>query len=151
MDISTTKTQCTIRVSAGAVRDLTTYLGKPNLKNAFQEGLANNDVAILTSMLAKLTNLGTVEKATVFIDEYLFENKDKTVQDLYMSIAEAINDAGFFKKRLKPKELKPYLEEIEINEQEIVKEMVSRMSSQTASQAVSMAIQDNTKKTLTTK
>lgn len=143
MDISTTKTQCIIRVSAGAIRELTSYLGKPNLKNAFQEGLADNDTLILAGMLAKLTNLKTEEKALYFIDEYLIENKDKTIQDLYMSIAEAINEAGFFKKRLKPEELKPYLEEIEINQQILIKEMLNRMSMQTANQAVSLVMKDN--------
>lgn len=128
MDISTRNTNCTLKIGAGRIRDLTIFLGK-NLKNTFNEGMFDNDIDTLAAMLWKFGDFKSIGKAEEFIDEWLKENKDKTLQDLYFAIAEAVNEEGFFKKRLKQDELMPYLMEIEIDNKILVQRAMEKATS----------------------
>lgn len=49
-----------------------------------------------------------INKAYDFIDDYIKENK-KTCEDIYKEIAEAINEEGFFPKKMTKEELKSNL------------------------------------------
>lgn len=91
--------------------DIANLLKNKNFEKAFTEAYAECDYDALTKMLYKLAETDNGESAFEtsedvyhFIDDCRVEGI--TPYDLYNKIAEALNEEGFFRKKMNKKELK---------------------------------------------
>lgn len=75
--------------------------GECNLRRYISKAIENVDVRALAVLATNLGNL-SYDDFEKFFDEY---TEEKTVQDLFESIAKTINDAGFFDKKLDSKNI----------------------------------------------
>lgn len=90
--------------------DIASLLKNKNFEEAFTKAYSNLDIEALSKIMFKLSENEEGKNAFVssdevydFIDECRAENI--TINDLYGKIAEALNDEGFFKKKMSKKEL----------------------------------------------
>lgn len=91
--------------------DIANLLKNKNFEEAFIKAYFILDMEALTKIIFKISELESGENAFTnsdevydFIDECRKEGM--TIKNLYEKIAEALNDEGFFKKKMTKKELK---------------------------------------------
>ena len=91
--------------------EVTNLLKNKNFEEAFTKAYSDLDIEALSKIIFKLAENEEEKNAFVssdevydFIDECRAENI--TINDLYSKIAEALNEEGFFKKKMSKKELK---------------------------------------------
>lgn len=91
--------------------DIANLLKNKNFEEAFIKAYSILDMEALSKIIFKISELETGENAFTnsdevydFIDECRKEGM--TIKNLYEKIAEALNDEGFFKKKMTKKELK---------------------------------------------
>lgn len=82
-----------------------------NFEELYFEAMNKNDLEALSKIIytfgedeAGMKTFKTFDEVYDFIDDYKEENK-KTYEELYMEMAGAINDEGFFVKKMTKKEL----------------------------------------------
>ena len=91
--------------------DIANLLKNKNFEEAFTKAYAICDIEALAKIILKLAETEDEKSAFNSIDEvYDFiddcRKEGMTVNDLYLRIAEALNEEGFFKKKMTKKELK---------------------------------------------
>ena len=91
--------------------DIANLLKNKNFEEAFIKAYSILDMEALSKIIFKISELESGENAFTnsdevydFIDECRKEGM--TIKNLYEKIAEALNDEGFFKKKMSKKELK---------------------------------------------
>lgn len=91
--------------------DIANLLKNKNFEKAFMEAYANCDYNALTKIIFKLAEdeegksvFTSSEEVYGFIDDCREEGI--TIHSIYAKIAEALNEEGFFKKKMSKKELK---------------------------------------------
>nr|DAW30005.1 MAG TPA: tail assembly chaperone protein [Caudoviricetes sp.] len=91
--------------------DIANLLKNKNFEEAFIKAYSILDMEALSKIIFKIAELENGESAFInsdevydFIDECRKEGM--TIKNLYEKIAEALNDEGFFKKKMTKKELK---------------------------------------------
>ena len=91
--------------------DIANLLKNKNFEEAFIKVYSILDIEALSKIIFKISELESGENAFTnsdevydFIDECRKEGM--TIKNLYEKIAEALNDEGFFKKKMTKKELK---------------------------------------------
>lgn len=91
--------------------EIANLLKNKNFEEAFTKAYSVLDMEALSKIIFKLAEneegksvFASSDEVYDFIDECRAE--DITVNDLYAKIAEALNDEGFFKKKMSKKELK---------------------------------------------
>lgn len=91
--------------------DIANLLKNKNFEEAFIKAYSILDMEALSKIIFKISELESGENAFTnsdevydFIDECRKEGM--TIKNLYEKIAEALNDEGFFKKKMTKKELK---------------------------------------------
>lgn len=91
--------------------DIANQLKNKNFEEAFIKAYSILDMEALSKIIFKISELESGENAFTnsdevydFIDECRKEGM--TIKNLYEKIAEALNDEGFFKKKMTKKELK---------------------------------------------
>lgn len=91
--------------------DIANSLGNKNFEDAYFKAVQGNDLDALSKIIYTLAEtedgkhaFGTSYEVYDFIDEYKTEN-NKTYSDIYKELSEAINDEGFFMKKMTKKEL----------------------------------------------
>lgn len=82
-----------------------------NFEELYFDAMNKNDLEALSKIIytfaedeAGIRSFKTFDEVYDFIDDYKEENK-KTYEDVYMELAGAINDEGFFTKKMTKKEL----------------------------------------------
>lgn len=90
--------------------DIANLLKNKNFEEAFTKAYSDLDIESLSKIICKLAEnedgksvFKTSEEVYDFIDDCRVEKI--TINDLYGKIAEALNDEGFFKKKMSKKEL----------------------------------------------
>lgn len=91
--------------------DIANLLKNKNFEEAFIKAYSILDMEALSKIIFKISELESGENAFTNSDEvYDFIDECKkegmTIKNLYEKIAEALNDEGFFKKKMTKKELK---------------------------------------------
>lgn len=91
--------------------DIANLLKNKNFEEAFIKVYSILDIEALSKIIFKISELESGENAFTNSDEvYDFIDECKkegmTIKNLYEKIAEALNDEGFFKKKMTKKELK---------------------------------------------
>ena len=91
--------------------EIANLLKNKNFEEAFTKAYAICDIEALAKIILKLAETEDEESAFNSIDEvYGFiddcRKEGIVINDLYLKIAEALNDEGFFKKKMTKKELK---------------------------------------------
>ena len=103
--------------------------GNRNFEDLYFRVMNENDAEALAQIIfvfaedeAGLQAFKSMDEVYVFIDDFISENK-KTYGDIYMEVAGAINDEGFFKKKMTKKEMLDKISDplLSINMTEIVK------------------------------
>lgn len=91
--------------------EIANLLKNKNFEEAFTKAYAICDIEALAKIILKLAETEDEKSAFNSIDEvyYFIDDCRKegiVVNDLYLKIAEALNEEGFFKKKMTKKELK---------------------------------------------
>lgn len=91
--------------------DIANTLGNKNFEDAYFKAVQSNDLDALSKIIYTLAEdeegkhfFKTSLEVYDFLDEYKVEN-NKTYSDIYKEISEAINNEGFFMKKMTKKEL----------------------------------------------
>ena len=91
--------------------DIANSLKNKNFEDAYFKAIQNNDLDALSKILFTLAEDNEGKPAFKnsieiydFLDEYRAENK-KTYSDIFKELTEAINEEGFFMKKMTKKEL----------------------------------------------
>lgn len=91
--------------------EIANLLKNKNFEEAFTKAYAICDIEALAKIILKLAEtedeksaFNSIDEVYDFIDDYRKEGI--VVNDLYLKIAEALNEEGFFKKKMTKKELK---------------------------------------------
>lgn len=111
MIIETKNRNINLVLKTRKIVDIANLLKNKNFEEAFIKAYSILDMEALSKIIFKISELETGENAFTnsdevydFIDECRKEGM--TIKNLYEKIAEALNDEGFFKKKMTKKELK---------------------------------------------
>ena len=120
--------------------DIANILGNKNFEDAYFKAVQSNDLDALSKIIYTLAENEEGKHAFLsstevydFLDEYKVEN-NKTYSDIYKEISEAINNEGFFMKKMTKKELEEMISNplsgINMNElvQKSAEKAVSKMA-----------------------
>ena len=111
MKIETKHKTINLVIKTRKIVDIANLLKNKNFEEAFIKVYSILDIEALSKIIFKISELESGENAFTnsdevydFIDECRKEGM--TIKNLYEKIAEALNDEGFFKKKMTKKELK---------------------------------------------
>lgn len=111
MIIETKNKTINLALKTRKIVDIANLLKNKNFEEAFIKAYSILDMEALSKIIFKISELESGENAFTnsdevydFIDECRKEGM--TIKNLYEKIAEALNDEGFFKKKMTKKELK---------------------------------------------
>ena len=111
MIIETKNKKINLVLKTRKIVDIANLLKNKNFEEAFIKVYSILDIEALSKIIFKISELESGENAFTnsdevydFIDECRKEGM--TIKNLYEKIAEALNDEGFFKKKMTKKELK---------------------------------------------
>lgn len=110
--------------------NLTKDIKEKNLEDLYFKIMNENNIEALVNLIyafAEDTDTGlkafeNIDKVYDFIDEYMKENQ-KTYDDIFNEIAEAINEEGFFKTKMTKEEMKEKISNplLSLNMDEVIK------------------------------
>lgn len=110
MIIETKNKNINLVLKTRKIVEVANLLKNKNFEEAFTKAYSDLDIEALSKIMFKLSENEEGKNAFVssdevydFIDECRAENI--TINDLYSKIAEALNEEGFFKKKMSKKEL----------------------------------------------
>ncbi len=110
MIIETKNRNINLVLKTRKIVEVANLLKNKNFEEAFTKAYSDLDIEALSKIIFKLAENEEEKNAFVssdevydFIDECRAENI--TINDLYSKIAEALNEEGFFKKKMSKKEL----------------------------------------------
>lgn len=111
MELETKNKTIKIVLRTRKIVEIANLLKNKNFEEAFTKAYSVLDIEALAKIILKLAEdengknvFASSDEVYDFIDECRAENI--TVNNLYEKIAEALNDEGFFKKKMSKKELK---------------------------------------------
>jgi len=119
------------------------YKGK-SFEDLYFEALNEGDLEALSKIVYVFAENENGEKAFKtndeiydFIDDYKAEN-DKSYEDIFREVAEAVNDEGFFKKKMTKEELNQKISNplSSINIDEVIKQSAEKAISKVAEQQI---------------
>ena len=108
--------------------DIANKLKNKKFEDAFFEAMRDCDIEALSKIIFSLAEVdvgkafNNSEEVYDFLDDYKTEN-NKTYTDIYEDIAKAINEEGFFKKKMTEEELQAQVDDImsSVNLESIIK------------------------------
>lgn len=110
MIIETKNRNINLVLKTRKIVEIANLLKNKNFEEAFTKAYSDLDIEALSKIIFKLAENDEGKNTFVssdevydFIDECRIENI--TINDLYLKIAEALNEEGFFKKKMSKKEL----------------------------------------------
>lgn len=115
-----------------------------NFEDLYFKAINENDLEALSKIIytfaendAGEKSFKTFDEVYEFIDDYKDENK-KTYQDIYSEIAEAINEEGFFTKKMNKKELREKTSNplSNVNMEEVIKNSAEKAISNMAEKEI---------------
>ena len=111
MIIETKNRNINLVLKTRKIVEIANLLKNKNFEEAFTKAYSDLDIEALSKIIFKLAENDEGKNTFVssdevydFIDECRIENI--TINDLYLKIAEALNEEGFFKKKMSKKDLK---------------------------------------------
>ena len=119
------------------------YKGK-NFEDLYFKAMNEGDLEALSKIVYVFAENENGEKAFKtndeiydFIDDYKAEN-DKSYEDIFREVAEAVNDEGFFKKKMTKEELNQKISNplSSINMDEVIKQSAVKAISKVAEQQI---------------
>ncbi len=119
------------------------YKGK-NFEDLYFKAMNEGDLEALSKIVYVFAENENGEKAFKtndeiydFIDDYKAEN-DKSYEDIFREVAEAVNDEGFFKKKMTKEELNQKISNplSSINMDEVIKQSAEKAISKVAEQQI---------------
>ena len=120
-------------------------LGEKNFEDAYFKAMNENDLDALSKIIYTFAEneengskaFKSSEEVYDFMDEYKLEN-DKTYEDIFREVAEAINDEGFFKNKMGQEELAQKISNplLGVNMDEIIKQSAEKAISKVAEQQI---------------
>lgn len=128
MIIETTEKTVTIVLRSKKIVTIKNILKGKNFEGAYFDAVRENDVEALSKIIFTLAETDgrsafkNSEEVYDFIDNYKKE-KDKTYADIYKEITEAINEEGFFTKKMTAEEIETKTNDImqSLNMEDIMK------------------------------
>lgn len=110
--------------------NLTKDIKEKNLEDLYFKIMSENNIEALVNLIyafAEDTDTGlkafeNIDKAYDFVDDYMKE-KQKTYDDIFNEIAEAINEEGFFKTKMTKEEIQEKMNNplLSLNMEEVIK------------------------------
>lgn len=134
MELKTNYKTINLVFTTKKIVNISKILGNRNFEELFFRVMNENDVESLAQIIfvfaedeTGLKSFKNIDEVYDFIDDLLSEGK-KSYGDVYMEVAGAINDEGFFKKKMTKKEMleKTSNPLLSINMKEIVKNSAER-------------------------
>lgn len=134
MELKTNYKTINLVFTTKKIVNISKILGNRNFEELFFRVMNENDVEALAQIIfvfaedeTGLKSFKNIDEVYDFIDDLISEGK-KTYGDVYMEVAGAINDEGFFKKKMTKKEIleKTSNPLLSINMKEIVKNSAER-------------------------
>lgn len=141
MIIETKNRNINLVLKTRKIVEIANLLKNKNFEEAFTKAYSDLDIEALSKIIFKLAENDEGKNTFVssdevydFIDECRIENI--TINDLYLKIAEALNEEGFFKKKMSKKELAEMISNplSAINMNELVKKSAESAISKIAEQ-----------------
>lgn len=134
MELKTNYKTINLVFTTKKIVNISKILGNRNFEELFFRVMNENDVEALAQIIfvfaedeTGLKSFKNIDEVYDFIDDLISEGK-KSYGDVYMEVAGAINDEGFFKKKMTKKEMleKTSNPLLSINMEEIVKNSAER-------------------------
>lgn len=134
MELKTNYKTINLVFTTKKIVNISKILGNRNFEELFFRVMNENDVEALAQIIfvfaedeTGLKSFKNIDEVYDFIDDLILEGK-KSYGDVYMEVAGAINDEGFFKKKMTKKEIleKTSNPLLSINMEEIVKNSAER-------------------------
>lgn len=134
MELKTNYKTINLVFTTKKIVNISKILGNRNFEELFFRVMNENDVEALAQIIfvfaedeSGLKSFKNIDEVYDFIDDLISEGK-KSYGDVYMEVAGAINDEGFFKKKMTKKEIleKTSNPLLSINMKEIVKNSAER-------------------------
>ena len=134
MELKTNYKTINLVFTTKKIVNISKILGNRNFEELFFRVMNENDVEALAQIIfvfaedeTGLKSFKNIDEVYDFIDDLISEGK-KSYGDVYMEVAGAINDEGFFKKKMTKKEIleKTSNPLLSINMKEIVKNSAER-------------------------
>ena len=134
MELKTNHKTINLVFTTKKIVNISKILGNRNFEELFFRVMNENDVEALAQIIfvfaedeTGLKSFKNIDEVYDFIDDLISEGK-KSYGDVYMEVAGAINDEGFFKKKMTKKEIleKTSNPLLSINVKEIVKNSAER-------------------------
>ena len=129
MELKTNYKTINLVFTTKKIVNISKILGNRNFEELFFRVMNENDVEALAQIIfvfaedeTGLKSFKNIDEVYDFIDDLISEGK-KSYGDVYMEVAGAINDEGFFKKKMTKKEMLDKISNplLSINMTEIVK------------------------------
>ena len=134
MELKTNHKSINLVFTTKKIVKISKILGNRNFEDLYFRVMNENDAEALAQIIfifaedeSGLQSFKNMDEVYDFIDDFISENK-KTYGDIYMEVAGAINDEGFFKKKMTKKEILDKISNplLSINMTEIVKNSAER-------------------------
>ncbi len=152
MNLETNKKKVTLVFTTKKIVNLTNTFKDKNFENLYFKAMREKDIGSLSEIIYNFAEdaengskaFKSVDEVYDFVDEYMLENK-KNYEEIFKEIAEAINQEGFFNRKMKAEEMKEKMSDpfssMELGK--VVEDSVTKAIAQTISIA---AEQEMTKK-----
>jgi hypothetical protein len=134
--MKTSDQEIEIRLTTKKIINLTKGLENKNLAQKYFKALQEGDIEFLAELIfifgefeEKSPFNGDRNKVYDFIDKYKKEN-NKTYLDIYKEIAEAVNEEGFFVKKMTQEELKEAFDTPVMNIDAMMEEATKNVAAQ---------------------
>lgn len=145
MELKTKNKSIVLVFTTRKLVDATHKLQGKNFEDTYFKAVSEGDLDALSKIIYTFAEneldgtkaFKSSEDIYDFIDDYKSEN-DKTYEDIFRELAEAINDEGFFKKKMSKKELAQKISNplLGVNMDEIIKQSAEKAISKVAEQQI---------------
>lgn len=142
MIMNTQKLQVELRLTTRRIVNFTERNKGKNLGDIYFKSSNNCNEKFLAEFILMFGELeekspfnGDINRVYDFIDDYKKEN-NKTYEQIYIEIAEVINDEGFFSKKMTKEELKQLMNNpmSSINLEDTMREVVNKVATEVATE-----------------
>lgn len=144
MELKTEYKKINLVFTTKKIVNATRSLQGKNFEDTYFKAMSENDLDSLSKIIYTFAEnedgtkaFKSSEEVYDFIDDYKLEN-DKSYEDIFKEIAEAVNDEGFFKKKMTKEELTQKISNplLNINMDELIKQSAEKAISKVAEQQI---------------
>lgn len=144
MELKTEYKKINLVFTTRKIVNATRSLQGKNFEDTYFKAMSENDLDSLSKIIYTFAENEDGTKAFKssediydFIDDYKAEN-DKSYEDIFRELAEAVNDEGFFKKKMTKEELEQKISNplSSINMDEVIKQSAEKAISKVAEQQI---------------